>query len=310
MEGTIGLPRDLFAGVLAGKLMEDGYFDEEYQYSGCAYWLQDKVQYLISPDQDLVCKANADFISKGVITSPVMNFFRRVQINGDQKLQTEQRLLEEFKKQLEISFPLKWFALLVSYARVENEKSAFPLLNNYGKSLVNKNNGYKFMVFKGLVEMARIAKTLDADSAQMLLGYFEEANPAEDEEELDSTLFGLAYFDEKKDTWKYYTNFYQPGILTKKYQLAQQNILTTPLIAKNYSLKNSCLNNSDIKADFETLLRGIFDSEYLDLLKKLHALPAVINKKMFKQETEKISYELLPVAKEALNAYAFQWHVN
>jgi len=67
------MQRDLFAGAMAGQIIEEGNYGEEFQCFGLVYWQQGKVQSLISTDETVIFDKLEHCFSKGIVTSPVFS---------------------------------------------------------------------------------------------------------------------------------------------------------------------------------------------------------------------------------------------
>jgi len=162
--------------------------------------------------------------------------------------------MEELKQQLMDTFPVNWFTLLFSFAEVPNQQAALPLLQAFRSSLTDSIRTEQRQAFVGLVEMACRAKTLDTESAKTLCQDLISPVETWNGEERCHTFYGFAYL-EANNSWKYYGSSYRPNVVTRKTQLPQKGILSTPILVQGYQVSNSQSSKiHTLKEDFMVLL--------------------------------------------------------
>jgi|GEM_PF-1625315 hypothetical protein len=309
MEGTIGLPRDLFAGVLAGELMDKGYFGQESQYFGCVYRQYSSNQYMISRDENKIYNAAARLFYEGIVISPVFSFSKRWDA-AQNPVEADKHMTIEIKRQLAHDFPENLLDLLTGLSEITDKNTASILLKSYMASLSIDSDPLKKQGLLGLIKKARVSKILDARGAQQLINSFAGYDMPDNIEGPGCNFSGIAYLDESR-CWRLYVNAYMPAVITKKIKIAQNRRNTTPMFTYSYPFNNDCYHNiNKIRGEFEETLRQVFDKDYLDVVEQLDSLPSAINESIWKSKLMDIEKDLQPLAKAALNGYMYLWHLQ
>lgn len=304
-----GLPRDLYAGVVAGELMQKGYFGQESQYFGCVYRQYDRNQYMISSDENKIYNTAARLLYEGTVISPVLSFSKRWNAAED-RAEADKRMVTEIKRQLTNDFPEYLLELLTSLSEITNQNTALPILESYRASLAIDSNPPKRQGFLGLVKKARASKLLDALSTQNLINNFAASELPDTIDGQGCTFSGIAYLDESR-CWQLYVNAYMPAVMSKKIKLAQNKRNTTPIFTHSYSFNNDCYHNiNKMRSEFEETLGQVFDKDYLDVVEQLQALPSAIDERIIWQKLVDTEKDLQPLAKAALNGYMYLWHLQ
>lgn len=303
---TRKLPRDLYAGVIAGELMERGYFGKETQYFGCIYRQGSETLCEISSDAEKIYHTAARLFYQGGVISPVMSFSRRSDLKD---VAAKQAIREELERELRQTFPEDLLGLLTCLSEMPDRNKALPLLKSFRDTLDVVREPQRRRGFVGLVRQARLSKTLDAVQEKALLDNLPAPVLAEALGDARVCNFsGFAYLD-KTSHWQFYMNAYLPAVIEKKVRLMQQRAATTPTFTQHYALTNDYLNSiHNIRSDFEGLLRKIFDDGYREAVQALQSLPSAIDGQMDKQKVEDIEKKLPRQGKALLQAYLFRWH--
>ncbi len=303
------LPRDLYAGVVAGELMHQGYFGQEKEYFGCAYWQEEKLAYIFSGDETEVYGKAAQLTEQGRIVSPVLNHLKRWE-GAKKGGEMEKVLRVEMRQRLTDSFPEPLFGLLQRVSEVSSPNTGLSVLKSYGASLASDGSGQKQRAFGGLVQRAWLGKTIDGVNARALTEGLMEAEPLKGGGPEKRTFFGMAYVDEGGD-WQVYSNAYLPAVIKRKVELTQNGRLSTPLFTESYGMRNEGLTNIGVlREGFEELLSRVFDGEYLRVLQELHNLPGVLGEGELGQEVKRLGSNLNPVSRGMLKRYAFLWRMG
>lgn len=303
--------RDLKASLVAGDLVNEGYFGDDYQYFGCAYWQESNVNYFISPDPERVYNIVEQKLGQGIIVTPVLEILRHLKIADDQKEQICRELKEELEHKLDQMYPLDYFAMLAGFTNLPEQNTAYPLLEQYKKSL----SGLTFanrQAFAGLVNAAHNAQILTTEHSQILLRNM--VNEAKDssivmDKGLYRELSGFVYLHHNT-SWQYYSNGYHSRTIEKKIQLTERNILTTPILKYNQAMNSSETGNLNIiKNEFLVIMHETFDEDYLTVLQEIQALPTPVKKEAFIKSRDAVEGKLGSQALTSIMGYGFLWHV-
>lgn len=298
--------RDLKANLVAGDLVKDGYFGDEYQCFGFASWENNRVHYFLSPDENELYTAVEMKMSQGTITTPVMEILRHLKIADEQKEQVWQDLKEELRKKIMEIYSREYFAMLSYFAGLPDQNTAYPLLEQYRNSLPQLT-AQKEQTFAGLVRMAKAAKILNAEHTEALLQGMEDT-PLPSDINTCRTISGFAYWDNR--AWQYYSNGYHSKTIAKKIQLTEKQTLTTPILKYSRAVNNNMTGTvSAIRNEFLSIMQETFDEDYWNILQKLHALPTPVNMEEFIKYKDSLS-QLDPQALASITGYGFLWHVK
>lgn len=309
----MGIPhemhRDIHTGFMVGEMIKAGYYEDEFQYFGVAYWQNSDVHCIISSDEISICAAVEQMMLQRIIVTPVLEILHRLKLSKAEREQSLHGLQEELKQEIFQTYSHEYFCLLTKFTNEPNQNTAFFLLQNYRNSFQNNATDKKWEAFAGLVQTAMVSKLLTVAGYKALLESIDSSASNLDQTTKYQTMTGFAYLDDSNQC-QYYANGYRPKIIEKKLQLATQKVLSTPILEFNQNLDNYQAGQvSAIRKDFLCLMSGIFDKDYLIVLQQLQQLPAAINKEHFSDMLKNAVPVLSPKAISSINGYGFSWHV-
>jgi len=301
--------RDINTGFMVREMIESGYYDEGFQYFGVAYWRNNDAHCIISSDEISVCAALEQMMLQGIIVTPVLEIIRRLKLSEAEREQSLLRLQEELKQKLFDTFTPEYFSLLTKFGNEPSQNTAFLLLENYRNKLNNNATDNKWNAFAGLVQTAMSAKLLNAAGYNTLLESIDSSTSNLDQSIQYHTMTGFAYLDDLGQC-QYCANGYRPKTIEKKFGLAEQKILSTPILEYRQNKENNPDGQVNItRNDFLLLMTDIFDKDYLTVLQQLQSLPAAIKREQFSDMLEIAAPALTLKAIKSISVYGFLWHV-
>lgn len=307
MEIMHEMHRDINTGFMVKEMIKSGYYDEEFQLFGVAYWQDNEVHYLVSSDEISICAAFEQMMLQGIIVTPIEEILCHINMTAVDRKQSLFTLQEELKQKLIKTYPLKYFSVLTKSNNKPNKNTAFSLLQNYKNKLQNNLSNEKWNAFVRLVQTAMSAKLLTVGGHKALL----ENMPLPGTQELDKyqTMTGFAYLDDSNQ-WKYYANGYRPKTMETKLQKVFQKVLSTPILEYPQNIENNQAGQlSAIRKDFLLFMYDILDKEYLAVLQQLQELPPAISKETFLEMVKTTIPVISDKAKVAINGYGFLWNL-
>jgi hypothetical protein len=246
---------------------------------------------------------------QGIIVTPVLEIIRRLKLSEAEREQSLLGLQEELKQKLFETFTPEYFSLLTKFNNEPNRNTAFLLLENYRNKLKNNATDNKWNAFAGLVQTAMSAKLLNASGYNTLYVSTDSSTSNLDQSTQYHTVTGFAYLDDL-DRCQYYANGYRPKTIEKKFELAAQKVLSTPILEYRQNKENNKVGQVNItRNDFLSLMADVFDKDYLTMLQQLQLLPAAIKKEQFSDMLEIAAPALTSIALKSISVYGFLWHV-
>lgn len=301
------LNRDLKAGRVFADLLEQGVFDEEFEYFGFAFWEDEEIQFLITNNEQKLYDELGKKVAAGTIVTPVLKIIRRLMISELEREQSALSLQTELKQNLLSAFPLSYFKNLAYFSEIPNQSTAYPVLAEYIETLGENLTIEKWKAFVGLVKMAVVAKKLDKAHSNMLLNSIKTpVSPGCDKGAVN--FYGFAYLSEDNQ-WRYYVNGYRPGTIAKKIELSEKMIRTTPILDDRQSENKGARSKYEIKTDFLNVMKDALDVNYLELLEKIVRLNGTINKEEFLSKLKAATPDIDPLMLKSLQGYRSLWHI-
>ncbi len=249
--------RDIFAGMVAEALNQDGYFGSEYRLY--AFWGRMNKQTTLEADEDEVACAQrcCQLLAQGAMVSEIASRGVRTAALG---AQNKQALYDRFSTEIGQALSEAFLAEVQAMERLRVDERSAPLLSAYVKK--HRTDSCKREALAGLLAQAKRCRRLADETYRQLASQLPRAEPVD---ERGKIYYGFLWKDQAQ--WRAYSNGYLPTVLQKWQAFGKQKRLTTPIVSQSYPYNQ--LAAGQMKSCFEQTLQQVLDTAYLELCESL-----------------------------------------
>lgn len=304
--------RDLQVAEDFSKMAELGYLDKEFTMYGTAYWQDNQRWYMVSSKQEQLY----DFISsdraKDKWATPIMSMTKICPVPAGSEEDIALTVKTNLANQLQETFPITFFSALENLFQNKANNSAESLLRKVQESIEGVFIEEKLQLFEGLVWRAYDRMVLTQESYKRFCSWLAKMRREMEDDVVikdvfKRTLYGIAY--EEQGTIKFYSNANKSSIYTKCDNLLKKGFLVTPIFVKSYWF-NYKYTLDDVRADFKQHLMGIYDKNYIAILKAIHQLPHSVPIAQYTAIKESLRGQDATNQLEVLTFFEKKWGLN
>lgn len=184
-------------------------------------------------------------------------------------------LIQRMKRSYDILLP----RLQPFFQTVPNDQ-AYALLHAYQDQIDGYFDDTKLQLFQGIVDMSYEGKILSVEHYQSFCAWIKAvrqqmSDDPREEGNITRVFYGFAYDD--GGILRYVIDGQKMRIVEKRDDLRIKEFITTPIIKRQYAMKQSC-EIGDARQAFREWLRQVQDVAFVQLVKILHAMDGVIDK--------------------------------
>lgn len=129
--------RDMQSSIEVQNLANLGYFDEEFQFYGCAYQINGQIQCLISEREEAIYDFSGKSMTKNIYPSPIMSHLERSKLPSGQKEAIKLQFKLALVDKLKTAYPPLFFDTLATFTAMPANDGALDLLLVVKKRLRN-----------------------------------------------------------------------------------------------------------------------------------------------------------------------------
>lgn len=245
--------RDIYSGMVAKALGQEGYFGEEYRVFAFLSWCAGQTSLEVYEEEDDCASRCQQLLMQGAVVSDMVSRSVRVQTLNTQE---KQRLREQFFREICETHSADFHAKVQALERLPEDTSQIADLTAYVEK--TSEDGLKQEALVGLLAQAKRYKRLPEARYQQLTS---KLSPVERQSCGFKPYFGFLW--QEQGQWQAYSNGYLPAALKKWQVLGRQRKLATPIISQSYPFNQQ--SAWQMKQCFEQTLRQVFDAKYLKL---------------------------------------------
>ena len=252
--------RDIYSGMVAKALGQEGYFGEEYRVFAFLSWCAGQTFLEVYEEEDDCALHCQQLLMQGAVVSDMVSRSVRVQTLNTQE---KQRLREQCFREIDETYRADFQAAVQALERLPEDTSQIAALAAYVEQA--SDDGLKQQALVGLLAQAKRYKRLPEAVYQQLAS---KLSPVGRQSCGTKPFFGFLW--QEQEQWQAYSNGYLPAALKKWQVLGKQKKLATPIISQSYPFNQQPA--WQMKHCFEQTLRQVFDTAYLKLYECLLTL--------------------------------------
>lgn len=298
------------AGMVA-IMMELKYFDEQFVYYGTAYVENNVIKYRIHDKAEKMYQFFEKSAQKSLYPLGIVRYvqYKKVPSGKENEVASEvQASLVEYLKQI---YPKELFYLVQKVGETKANNNAQDILQSWQDKLELCFEEDQINLFAGAVKMAYQAKLIDDKVFQQFMEWVENKvtqiiSHTNSKWRKPYKMHGFIYWENGK--LKIYVNALWQKAAERFYEIKASKLFCTPIFSKTYWLDSMpAWDLTKWRSKFEKDLTLLMDDEYCAYLKQIWSLPAVANKELYQQLSQRIDIEQYPEAKKVLDYYAAVW---
>ncbi|MEE0434521.1 MAG: hypothetical protein UDB11_03825 [Peptococcaceae bacterium] len=260
--------RDVSAAQMVNALAEVGYFDNEYNVYGCAFWYENKVHYIVSDDYNAICNFKKKAVWEDIYASPVWK--REIKDSFLEGMERRHilKLKLELAKELYNAYPASYFKERVA----ENyQDSAYDILKDWQQEIDGYFDEDELILFEEAVRCAYQGHKITPEHMKSFRFWIKHVRMQmteniEKKDRFSRTLYGFAYENEGKIL--YVSNANQKVIYERKEEVVAKGLFVTPIFEKEYWYHQS-EQLYKLRGLFEENLKSIYNKRRIKEMKKI-----------------------------------------
>lgn len=291
------------------KKSELGWFDVEFTMYGTAYIAAGEMCYRTSSIADKIYHYMERHETNDCYCGNVLCYSEKCPVPMGMKEEKALNVKKTLAHQLRARYPQALFTLLSEIAEEAREDSAYPLLLQEQQNLEGCFDERRLRYFRELVDYAYGCLKLNSEHHHQFMNWIsaELRNMEDDFKDKDifeKTFYGIVYHQNGKDYYLY--DALREYIYTKKYQLEQKGIMTTPLFSETYWY-NYTYRIRDAQKDYVQLFHEIMNAAYLEKLQAIRTPNKHYPSAALLEKTANIKNTMGADAADTLLRYAYRW---
>lgn len=304
--------KDVSSAQMIKSMAELGCFEYEDTAYGCAFRKDGKTLYRMGGDWQRI----HDFVESSRLaglmpTAAAEKTVRQAKITGSEE-EAKLKLKLALGKELQTMYDTTFFDLLEELGQTPNCDSAGEILEAYKEEIDGFFNAGQLQLFEGLLNMAYLAKTLTTEHFEALRSWLYATRMQMADDVLIKKQFNRTFnvYIEINDQGvvRQVSNANRKPLEEQKWAAERKGFLTSPVYAKTrWYEKAAELSNE--RAAFQEEVRQLMDERYIERLKALRSLPAVIDAELFAQKLAIAEEACSPAAMQQLKDYGRLWNI-
>lgn len=303
--------RDLQVAEDVGKMAALGWFDTEFTMHGASYLTAEGVHYMISSHSHNIYTFLQQSHLSGYYPTPLLTLSKKCPVPAGEKDAIAQQVKLELARGLEASYPKPFLQLLHHLGSQTAHDGAKEWLLQVQDAISGLFVEDLLQLFQNLLDLAYRHKVL----TQASYAYFSQWLAEERADMIDDvvlkdlftrTFYGFAY-ETAQGYMDYYLNAQKETVYAHQDEMEAKGLLTTPILSKPYWY-NYTYRLKDVKAAAELQFKTLLNEDYLQLVKKIQALPSAIDGAYYAQCVTYTQTHFTPAAQVALAAFGRRWH--
>lgn len=304
--------RDATTTSLVAIMAELKYFDEQFLYYGTAYAEDGKIKYRMNENALPIYQFFAHASERKLYPIPVVNYIQMRKVPSGKESEIAAEVRKQFVERLEEDYPKELFQILLRFGNTISSDRALPIFLDWQEELLFCFHADSIQLFSGAIQWAFDAKLLRLESFNKLMAWCDERK----EQIQHSTnviwrdkrfYYGFLYW--KDEHLEAYSNAELSIVMEHLCALMIDGIYCTPIFEKYYWFdSNPSWNIKKWRIQFEQDMKQQMNEKYFYWIKKILAVPAVIDAQLFQNSVDKIDGDKYPLAVKALLFYGSKWH--
>ena len=297
----------------ASKLLQIGYLEYETAVYGSAYYKDGEIYYYISAKEDTMEKFQKTCYQSGISPTPAKYFFKRYDLIEETEEEIKQRFRLSAAQSLRESYPRLFFEALTALTASENTNAAFPIVQALTHQLDSCFDLNQLNLFGELIDRLFRGRLLTRESTLLFKQWLEKEYEKISVEPIASgdyrrTYAGFAY-KKPNETMKSLIDAFPYMAREKQTSFLAKGCLVTPLLTITYYADsfNNLRNSRDI---FKKELESYLGPLYIQLMERLHQLPAGVDQDLYFSYLERIKTAGSPLALDSFLYYGHLWNVR
>ena len=306
------ISRDVKVALDVLQMAAYGYFKEEYLFYCYAYQHEEKIIYKISENPLSIYKAYRDSVFNEEYPTPIQSLLKNMVVPAGErpayKLQCKMELIQKMRS----LYGQPFFEAMQLFQRAVPLDTAVPLLEGMLSQLTPQAEAHQ--LFCGLCQQALEAKLLTLKSYTQLT---KEADRVCGEQESivqpqlgqGKLLSGFIYWKDANSSPVSYCSATLEESYIKYCQLRHNGVFCSPIIKKSYWFRSANAFKS-IKVAFRELLQScIANSQAIQYMNQLYALPPAINKVHYSIVYDNLKQHAVEETCTAFHNYGYRFHL-
>lgn len=260
--------RDVSTAQMVNALAEVGYFDNEYNVYGCAFWHEDKVYYIVSDDYNEIYTFKKRSVWEDRYTSPVRRRKMKDSFLEGMERKHILQLKLELAKELYIAYPVSYFKekIVKKY-----QDSAYDILKDWKQEIDGYFEEDELILFEEALRCAYQNHKITPEHMKSFRLWIKHVRMQmteniEQKDRFSRTLYGFAY--ENADQILYISNANQKVIYERREELIANGLFVTPIFEKEYWYHQS-EQLYRLRELFEAKLKNIYNDMYIEKMKRM-----------------------------------------
>lgn len=303
--------RDLDVNSEVMDLLENGYFNDEISFYGCAYVKGGRIYYRLHEKEEAIRHFLHESAPKALYPTLLEKISQREKIPSGEMETARERVRMAFVQALQQKYPTTYFETLAPLAKWPAVNIALPLLKEWQEALFANFEADNLQLFTGALQMCYGAKLLEESNYQLLSAWQEDrllqiSRQHRGLGKHNKVFAGFAYKPEEE--WRYFYDANELVVCRKHEQLSGQPIVVTPIFRKHYGIDTLGIRAmADLEKQFIQTLTSSLSPVYLTAIQTLKQLPSAIPKTLFSRQEEKMQGLSSNRAKDAFAFWGRRW---
>lgn len=308
---TQDLDHDAIAAAQSRELLDSGFMEEEFACYGTAYIENGKIKYYISSTERSMNKFVANSIMRNVYPTPARYFVTRCNVMAGMRNEIRQKFKWQTAYNLQQAYPKVYFSAMEQLSSYPADNKAMSILSSVKDFVENSFDRNAMEIFRELVLEALTMKHLTKEGYAYWMSWLDNEYRKMEEDILEYNYYKRSYSGfgyENNGKLLYKSNAFETKTIEHRNKAITEGKLVTPILRKTYYA--GTYGDLDSGRDnFKKLLCQYYNPAFMDIVRELYNLPAIVPKQEYLEWYQKIEATGKEKALESFQYHGHLWHI-